>query len=247
MLLGIGLAMGLGAAAGLSPWVAGGVALAGTLACGLIGLGKLALTGVESYTFYHYQAGVLATATALLALTRQPVLPYLDVIALALAAALACGRFGCQAAGCCHGRPHAWGVCYRERPYRALGFTPHLLGVRLFPVQLAEALWLLAIVLSGGAMLLAGRPSGSVLAWYVLGYALGRFCLEFWRGDGGRPFLAALSTAQWTCLVWSGGTVAAQWIGLLPFAPWHLALAGGGAAAALLSLRRGRAPGLLKT
>ena len=221
MLLGMGLAMGLATAVGLSPWVAGGAALAGVLACGAIGLGKAVLTGVENYTFYHYQMGVLAVTAVLLAVTHQPLLAYLDLIAVALAAALACGRLGCQAGGCCHGRPHEWGVCYAERPYAALDFTPHLLGVRLFPVQLVESVWLWLIVVSGSGLILAGQAAGSALAWYVVGYGGGRFCLEFWRGDGERPYLGPLSTAQWTCLVWLGAAALAEWRGLLPFTGWH--------------------------
>lgn len=227
MLLGMGLAMGLATAIGLSPWMAGGAALAGVLACGLIAVGKLMVTGVENYTFYHYQMGVLGVTAVLLTLTHQPILAYLDLIAIALAAALACGRWGCQAAGCCHGRPHDWGVCYPERPYRALGFTPHLLGARLFPVQLVESVWLWLIVLSGSWLLLTGQPAGTALAWYVVGYGGGRFCLEFWRGDGERPYLGPLSTAQWTCLVWLGAAALAELTGILPFPGWQLALIGG--------------------
>ncbi|MCB8986614.1 MAG: prolipoprotein diacylglyceryl transferase [Ardenticatenaceae bacterium] len=243
MVVGMGLAIGLATAVGLSPWVAGGAALVGVLACGLIGLGKLALTGVENYTFYHYQMGVLAVTAVFLLFTHHPLLPYLDVIALALAAALACGRWGCQAAGCCHGRPHRWGVCYGERPYRALGFTPHLLGVRLFPVQLAESLWLWLIVLSGGWMALGGAAPGMVLAWYVVGYGSGRFCLEFWRGDGERPYRGPFSTAQWTCLAWLGAAAVAELSGLLPAAGWQLAVigvCGAGAVRQLLPRPRAR-------
>lgn len=250
MLLGMGLAAGLAMAVGLSPWVAGGAALAGVLACGLIGLGKAVLTGVENYTFYHYQAGVLGVTAVLLAVTHQPMLAYLDLIAVALAAALACGRLGCQAGGCCHGRPHRWGVCYEERPYRALGFTPHLLGVRLFPVQLVESIWLGLIVVSGSWLILTGQAVGSALAWYVVGYGGGRFCLEFWRGDGERPYLGPLSTAQWTCLIWLGAVALAEMMGILPFTGWHLLLIGGCTAWTAVQFRPGprarrafRAPG----
>lgn len=224
MALGIGLAMGLAAGIGRSPWVAGGTALAGVLICILIGLSTLVVTGVENYTFYHYQAGILAGTAFLLWFTAQPILVYLDLIALAVAAALACGRLGCQAAGCCHGRPYKWGICYAERPYRALGFTPHLLGIRLFPVQLLESLWLWVLVCSGSWMVLAGWPAGSVCAWYVIGYGIGRFCLEMWRGDTARPYFGPLSAAQWTSLLWLSGILIGEGTGIIPFIPWHLAL-----------------------
>ncbi|HWK90376.1 MAG TPA: prolipoprotein diacylglyceryl transferase family protein, partial [Longimicrobium sp.] len=153
---------------------------------------------------------------------------------------LACGRVGCLMVGCCHGRPYAWGVRYRGEHADA-GFAAHLVGVRLFPVQLVESAWVAATVAVGMAMVFAGAPPGAALAWYVVAYDVGRFLFEFARGDVDRPYHAGFSQAQWLSLVLTLGVGAAELAGLLPLAPWHLA-AGPALALAMaaVALRRRR-------
>jgi hypothetical protein len=126
--------------------------------------------------------------------------PYLDVVALGLGTFLVYGRVGCLLAGCCHGRPHRWGVRYRSN-HAADGFTPLYVGVRLFPIQAIESLWVLGAVVVGSGLVLRGSPSGSAFAWYVTAYGSGRFVFEFARGDATRAYLWGFSEAQWTSLL----------------------------------------------
>src|SRR5574341_964843 len=86
----------------------------------------------------HVWFALLAMAAALAAL-RQPVLPYLDVTAPALAIFVAFGRLGCTFAGCCHGVPSTIGIAYPD------GVNRRFDGIRLFPVAALEMLALLAI------------------------------------------------------------------------------------------------------
>jgi hypothetical protein len=158
-------------------------------------------------------------------LLGQPVLPYLDVIILCIGVFLVCGRVGCLMVGCCHGRPHRWGVCYRKEHADA-GFTPYFVGVRLFPVQAVESLWVFCIVTIGVTFVLNGHPSGAAgaaLAWYVVTYDLGRFCFEFLRGDPDRSYLWGFSQPQWISLLLMCGVVWAELAGVLPFHLWHVA------------------------
>jgi prolipoprotein diacylglyceryltransferase len=135
----------------------------------------------------------LVTVGALLAL-GVPVLPYLDVLAVALCPFLAAGRVGCTLVGCCHGRPSSFGITYRAE-HAGDGFPRHLVGIRLLPVPAFEAAGLVTI---GGAGLgaLPFAPAGSVFAWFLVSYAILRFGLEELRGDV-RPHLLGLSKPQW--------------------------------------------------
>jgi hypothetical protein len=157
---------------------------------------------------------------------RRPVLPYLDVMILGVGSFLVCGRVGCFLVGCCHGRPHSWGVCYRKEHADA-GFTPYFVGVRLFPVQAVESLWVLCVVTTGVTVVLNGRPAGAALAWYVVAYDLGRFCFEFLRGDPDRSYLWGFSQPQWISLLLMLGVVWAEAAGVLPFHSWHVAATAG--------------------
>ena len=71
------------------------------------------MTGEERIIYYRHEIAVMVVAALLLWLLRQPLLPYLDVTILGIGMFLTCGRMGCFMVGCCHGRPHDWGVCYR--------------------------------------------------------------------------------------------------------------------------------------
>ncbi|HEU0014019.1 MAG TPA: prolipoprotein diacylglyceryl transferase family protein, partial [Longimicrobium sp.] len=178
--------------------------------------------GREKLVYYHQEIAILlATGLAAWAM-GLPVLPCLDAAALGVGAFLACGRVGCLMVGCCHGRPHPWGVRYRPEHARA-GMAAHWTGVRLFPVQLVESAWVAAAVVAGAAMVLRGAPPGAAFAWYVVAYDVGRFLFEFARGDTDRPYHAGFSQAQWLSLALTCGVGAAELGGWLPLAAWHVA------------------------
>lgn len=200
------------------------------------------VTGGERLVYYHHQIGILTTAGCVLWALGGNVLPYLDVVAVGLGALLCCGRVGCLAVGCCYGRPHRWGVCYGEE-HAAEGFPACFVGARLLPVQAFEALWTLALVAACCLTVVVRRPAGSAFALYVVGYAAGRFCLEFARGDAERPYLRGFSEAQWTSLMLASVVAVAEVAGLLPLDGWHLAAAVGLAASMLLVAARRRREG----
>jgi len=205
----------------LSSWILAAIMLAAVLTFfGLVMATKI-ITGEERIIYYHHEIAVMAVAALLLWLARQPVLPYLDVTILGIGSFLVCGRVGCFMVGCCHGQPHRWGVCYRAEHAKA-GFTPYFVGVRLFPVQAVESLWVLCIVVAGAGFVLSGSPPGTALAWYVVTYDLGRFCFEFMRGDAERPYLWGFSQPQWISILLMCFVVWAELSGLLPLHPWHI-------------------------
>jgi prolipoprotein diacylglyceryltransferase/Fe-S-cluster containining protein len=220
--LGIALAVSLIMLQGLSIAMMAGIAAAGVLGSVLFALATKVLIGEERFTFYHYQILVTLIAGAALWLLDQPVLPYLDSTLLAMGLILAIGRIGCLMAGCCHGRPHRWGVCY-SHAHAAAGFAPELVGVKLIPIQAIESLWLLATVAAASALIVMGRPPGEPLFLYVMAYGAGRFVFEFARGDAARPYALGFSEAQWTSTLLMGSAIAAGTAGLLPLQLWHIA------------------------
>jgi hypothetical protein len=157
---------------------------------------------------------------------------------LGVGAFLVCGRIGCLKVGCCHGRPYRWGVCY-SKEHADAGFTPCFVGVRLFPVQGVESLWVFCVVTTGVVFVLNGHPAGAALAWYVVAYDIGRFCFEFLRGDAERSYLWGFSQPQWISLLLMCGVVWAETAGVLPFHLWHaVATAGLALLMAVISLAR---------
>lgn len=222
LLLAALLAMNLVMYLRLSSLVMAVIILAAVLTFfGLVMATKI-ITGEERIIYYHHEIAVMVVAAFLLWLLRQPILLYLDVMILGVGAFLVCGRIGCLMVGCCHGRPNRWGVRYRKEHADA-GFTPYFVGVRLFPVQAVESLWVLCIVTTGVTFVLSGRPPGAALAWYVVTYDLGRFCFEFLRGDPDRSYLWGFSQPQWISLLLMCGVVWAEMAGVLPFHLWHIA------------------------
>lgn len=115
----------------------------------------------------------------------------LDRVIVAFGVFLVFGRLGCLASGCCHGRPATVGVRY---PQTSIGDA--LAGIRLFPVQIIEAAWIALVTWWASDQ----HARGNALELWLLGYAAGRFVLEWLRGDIDRPYVAGLSQAQWMSL-----------------------------------------------
>jgi hypothetical protein len=227
--LAILLTTGLAAYLGWASWVMEIIILIGMLTFLSLAMLTKIVIGYERLTYYHHQIAVLAMAAFFLWLVRQPMLPYLDATTLGVGLFLACGRVGCLMAGCCYGRPVRWGVRYGPA-HVAEGFPACLAGVRLFPIQAIESLWVLGIVLVGAALMVNRQPAGTALAWYIVAYGVGRFCFEFLRGDADRPYWRGFSEAQWTALITVSAVAAAGWGGSLPFQVWHVGAAIGLAA-----------------
>jgi hypothetical protein len=221
--LAIILAMTLVGHAGLSYWVMAGIV--GTAIATFLGLvmATKIITGEERIIYYHHEIAVMLMTALYLWAIRRPLLPYLDSTILGIGLFLSCGRIGCLTVGCCHGRPHRWGIRYREE-HAAAGFPSYLVGVRLFPIQAVESLWVLGTVVVGAFFVWSGRQPGSALAWYIVTYDAGRFAFEFARGDADRPYWLGFSQAQWLSLLLTGGVVWAERAGVVPFSRWHLAV-----------------------
>ncbi len=242
---GISLAVFLTRTAGLRVWVTAILALAALATFVGLTLFVKVLSGEENIVYYHHEIAVALVSAAVLWLLGQPVLPYLDAVFMGLGLFLACGRVGCLMVGCCHGRPHRWGVRYGPEHADA-GFARPLAGVRFFPIQLVEAAFVAGLVAVGTVTLVHGAAPGWVVALYSVVYGLARFGFEFLRGDTGRPYLGGFSEAQWTTLVLMGATSAAELAGVLPLSWWHVAATMVLAAMVALAVAARPGPGLLR-
>jgi prolipoprotein diacylglyceryltransferase len=197
---------------------------------------KWAVRGV-----YHFQILALIFIVAFLRITGQPVLAYLDILVVGMLVYQAFGRIGCFMAGCCHGRPHAWGVRYGAR-HAETGYVFFQRGDRLFPIQLFESLWLFMLAGVAIANLVREAAPGENISWYVVGYGIGRFTFEFARGDL-RPYRwFGFSEPQWTALLLTIIVCGVERAGVLPFHVWHIAAAFAmtGTIATVMWQRRGR-------
>jgi phosphatidylglycerol:prolipoprotein diacylglycerol transferase len=138
----------------------------------------------------------------------------LDVLAPAVALGQAIGRLGCFAAGCCFGTPSnvIWAVTFHDEGARALVGVP--LGIPLHPSQLYESLGVFILLAWLLNVLKRRRFPGQVFVFYLFGYSVLRFCLEFMRGDlaRGTVFGGAVSTSQFIAILVAFLTLAA-----LPF------------------------------
>lgn len=110
---------------------------------------------------------------------RQPVLPWTDSFAPALAMGIAIGRIGCFFAGCCHGIPASvpWAVTFMDPESLAPVGTP------LHPTQLYYSLSGLVIF---AAIMIAIRfikKHGTVSGLFLTLFASSHFLIEFFRAD----------------------------------------------------------------
>jgi len=132
-----------------------------------------------------------------------PLFNTLDLLAPAVALGQAIGRVGCFAAGCCYGASSTapWSVIFTSEDAHALVGVP--LGIPLHPSQLYESVGTLVLMFILLAVLKRRKFHGQVLCVYLLGYAVLRFGLEFFRGDvaRGTVFGGALSTSQFIAIV----------------------------------------------
>lgn len=116
---------------------------------------------------------------------------YADVILPSVALAQGFGRIGCFLAGCCYGKETEsfFSVIFQNSEY-----APN--HVALIPTQLySGGLDFLHFLL----LLLIARnkkEDGQVTACYLIFYSIGRFVIEFFRGDIIRGSVGILSTSQ---------------------------------------------------
>lgn len=118
-------------------------------------------------------------------------LKYFDLVMPSVALAQGFGRIGCFLAGCCYGEEtdSPIGIVFHESAY-----APN--GVKLIPTQLISSgldfLHFLVLIWLARRV----KADGQVAGCYLIFYSVGRFILEFFRGDMIRGNVGVLSTSQ---------------------------------------------------
>jgi prolipoprotein diacylglyceryltransferase len=166
-----------------------------------------------------YGGLLFATGAAAIYLrrAREPLAPFFDRVAIGVGLTFALVRTGCFLAGCDYGLPtaHAVGVRFPPGSLAALdharrGFVPR--GAPSLPVHPTElyeaAVGLIAAALSA-IPIARGHRDGRAFATFLATYAVGRFAIEFLRGDQDRGQALGLSTAQWVSVAIVTALVAA--------------------------------------
>uniref|UniRef100_I2Q4I4 Prolipoprotein diacylglyceryltransferase n=1 Tax=Desulfovibrio sp. U5L TaxID=596152 RepID=I2Q4I4_9BACT len=148
--------------------------------------------------------------------------PLLDAVCLYAPLGHAFGRLGCFFGGCCFGsetqcllglRFPAGSPAFLQE--RLAGLLPEgaVASLPVHPSQLYEAVG--NVALFGILALLAKRPGGlppgRMATLYLLGYAVLRFCLEFWRGDALRGVYCGISASQYVALAVACGAATVLW------------------------------------
>ena len=166
---------------------------------------KLLLSLDGGFVFYGgIIFGVLVPFIYIKVIKKQTFLDKLDMAIPAVSLAQAFGRIGCFMAGCCYGQhaDHAWyTVVFPENAYCS---APA--GVDLIPTQLLSSCGDLLLFFLLWLISNKEKFRGEATAFYMLFYSVGRFLIEFLRGDAERGTVGIFSTSQFISLfIFAGG------------------------------------------
>lgn len=163
-----------------------------------------------------FLGGFLAAIVAAAVMLRRyqlQALPTFDILAPSLALAQAIGRVGCLLAGCCWGHECdlPWAITYTDPAAAVNVGTPLHIAVHPFPAYAAVFNFAVFLILSW--LYKKKLAAGRVFATYLILYGLGRFLLEFTRGDEvrGLYFGDLVSTSQLISAVLVATGIGLQW------------------------------------
>lgn len=150
--------------------------------------------------FYGGMIGCIFMSYLFLRLSRkrfgpEPIAPYMDIGAVCIPLFHAFGRVGCFMSGCCYGIECKIGFAYRYSRNELAN------GPVRFPVQLCEAAFNLFLFFLLYRMFKKGMFKNKLMAFYLIVYPVGRFLLEFLRGDAYRGFIGPFSTSQFISMI----------------------------------------------
>ena len=156
---------------------------------------RVLLDLADGFVVYGGIIGGIFSAMAYCKIKKMPFLKYFDLVMPSVALAQGFGRIGCFLAGCCYGREtdSALGIVFHNSNY-----APN--GVKLLPTQLISSG--LDFLLCAVLILLDRKKKGDgqIAGAYLVLYSIGRFILEFYRGDLIRGNVGALTTSQFIAI-----------------------------------------------
>lgn len=149
------------------------------------------MLGTDGFVVYGGIIGGILAGYIYCRIRKLNFLKYFDLMMPSIALGQGFGRIGCFLAGCCYGRET---LCPLSVTFTHSDFAPN--GIPLIPTQIYSSLldFLLFLVLLYIAK--HKKADGQVAAAYLVFYSVGRFILEFFRGDMIRGNVGVLSTSQ---------------------------------------------------
>lgn len=155
----------------------------------------LSMLGSSGLVVYGGIIGGILSAVIYCRIRKQNFWDCFDIALPSVAVAQGFGRIGCFFAGCCYGKEtDAWcGIAFTHSH-----FAPN--NVKMIPTQLISSagMFLIAFLLFTYAY--HAKKSGQIGAGYLVLYSIGRFGVEFLRGDIERGSVGSLSTSQFISL-----------------------------------------------
>lgn len=152
---------------------------------------KLLLDESAGFVVYGGIIGGVLAGYVACRLKKENFWKYFDIVMPSVALAQGFGRIGCLLAGCCYGQETsgAFAITFRNSE-----FAPN--NVALVPTQIYSSIldFLNFIVLCVISRYV--KKDRIVGGLYLVFYSVGRFVLEFFRGDLERGSVGTLSTSQ---------------------------------------------------
>ncbi|MCR5824218.1 MAG: prolipoprotein diacylglyceryl transferase [Lachnospiraceae bacterium] len=153
---------------------------------------RILLNITNGFVVYGGIIGGSAACIIYCRVKKLKTLEWFDMVLPEIAVAQGFGRIGCLLAGCCYG---AETTCPIHIVFKESMFAPN--NVWLYPTQIMSSLGnFLNFCLLVFVVPRFFKKSGVVSAFYLIFYSIGRFAIEFFRGDAERGAVGALSTSQ---------------------------------------------------
>lgn len=116
---------------------------------------------------------------------KLPIMPMLDIVAIAGIIIHSCGRVGCFLAGCCYGKETTGSIFVEFTDEAAVApINQHLHPTQLYSIALLLCIFIIVIMFKRHQ-----RFQGQLFFVYIMLYALGRGVIEIFRGDMRRGFI----------------------------------------------------------
>ena len=129
--------------------------------------------------FYGGLIGAAVAGIIYLYWKKLPIWKIADIIAPSIALGSVFGRIGCLLNGCCYGRACdlPWAIRFPEdNPSHPPTYPVH-------PTEIYDGLLNLVLYLALAWLFRRKKFDGQIFALYLVGYAICRFIVEFFRGD----------------------------------------------------------------
>ncbi len=163
-----------------------------------------ASTLIEKIRFgFVFYGGFIGAVLTLFLFTKKKKISFVkgaDFFAPALALGHAIGRIGCFLAGCCYGKPthSTLGVVFNNPDTLV---PHHLQHTHIYPTQLFESFANFILFFILVKIYRKQDKDGKTSLIYIMGYAVIRFVIEFFRGDDRGSAILGLYPSQIIALI----------------------------------------------